>query len=53
MRAAAERASLDRLAPGVVLLPGVLIVEFRHPIELLEKLYWLAQAITRRSSISI
>jgi hypothetical protein len=27
-------------------LPGVLSIEFRHPIELLEKLYWLAQAIS-------
>src|SRR5450756_156741 len=46
VRAAAARASLDRLAPGVLLLPGVLSIEFRHPIELLEKLYWLAQAIS-------
>src|SRR5665811_871506 len=46
VRAAAARASLDRLAPGVVLLPGILTIEFRHPIELLEKLYWLAQAIS-------
>lgn len=46
VRAAAARASLDRLAPGVVLLPGILSIEFRHPIELLEKLYGLAQAIT-------
>ena len=45
VRAAAARASLDRLAPGVLLLPGVLSIEFRNPIELLEKLYWLAQAI--------
>src|SRR5450759_3293235 len=45
VRAAAARASLDRLAPGVVLLPGILTIEFRHPIELLEKLYGLAQAI--------
>ena len=44
--AAAARASLDRLAPGVLLLPGILSIEFRHPIELLEKLYGLAQAIT-------
>jgi hypothetical protein len=46
VRAATARASLDRLAPGVVLLPGILSIEFRHPIELLEKLYGLAQAIT-------
>ena len=45
VRAAAARASLDRLAPGVLLLPGMLTIEFRHPIELLEKLYGLAQTI--------
>ena len=45
VRAAVARASLDRLAPGVLLLPGILSVEFQHPVELLEKLYWLAQAI--------
>jgi hypothetical protein len=45
VRATAVRASLDRLAPGVLLLPGMLTIEFRHPIELLEKLYGLAQAI--------
>jgi hypothetical protein len=45
VRAAAARASLDQLAPGVVLLPGILTIEFRHPIELLQKLYGLAQAI--------
>jgi len=45
VRAVAAKASLDRLAPGVVLLPGMLTIEFRHPIELLEKLYGLAQAI--------
>src|ERR1022692_2986184 len=46
VRAAAARASLDRLAPGVLLMPGMLSIEFRHPIELLEKLYGLAQAIS-------
>jgi hypothetical protein len=46
VRAAAARASLDRLAPGVLLLPGMLSIEFRHPVELLEKLYGLAQAIS-------
>jgi hypothetical protein len=46
VRAAAARASLDRLAPGVLLMPGMLSIEFRHPIELLEKLYELAQAIS-------
>ena len=45
VRVAAVRPSLDRLAPGVLLLPGVLTIEFQHPVELLEKLYWLAQAI--------
>src|SRR5664279_3607452 len=45
VHAAAARPSLDRLAPGVLLLPGILSIEFRHPIELLEKLYGLAQAI--------
>src|SRR5450755_412404 len=46
VRATVARASLDRLAPGVLLVPGILSIEFRHPIELLEKLYGLAQAIT-------
>jgi hypothetical protein len=46
VRAAAVRASLDRLAPGVLLMPGMLSIEFRHPVELLEKLYGLAQAIS-------
>jgi hypothetical protein len=45
VRAAAVRPSLNRLAPGVLLLPGVLTIEFQHPVELLERLYWLAQAI--------
>jgi hypothetical protein len=27
-------------------MPGMLSIEFRHPIELLEKLYGLAQAIS-------
>jgi hypothetical protein len=46
VHAAAMRPSLDRLAPGVLLMPGMLSIEFRHPIELLEKLYGLAQAIS-------
>ena len=46
VHAAAVRPSLDRLAPGVFLIPGMLSIEFRHPIELLEKLYSLAQAIS-------
>jgi hypothetical protein len=49
VHAAAMRPSLDRLAPGVILLPGMLSIEFRHPIELLEKLYGLAQAISHAS----
>ena len=46
VHAAAVRPSLDRLAPGVLLMPGMLSIEFRHRVELLEKLYWLAQAIS-------
>ena len=46
VRAAAAWASLDRLAPGVLLMPGMLSIEFRHPVELLEKLYGLALAIS-------
>src|ERR1039457_2556469 len=46
VRAAAARASLDRLAPGVLLMPGMLSIEFRRPVELLEKLYGLAQSIS-------
>jgi len=46
VRAAAARPSLDRLAPGVLLLPGVLTIEFQHPVELLEKLFGLGQAIS-------
>ena len=46
VRASAARPSLDRLAPGVLLMPGMLSIEFRHPVELLEKLYGLAQAIS-------
>src|SRR5450759_5231130 len=45
VHASAVRPILDRLAPGVFLIPGMLSIEFRHPIELLEKLYGLAQAI--------
>src|ERR1035437_4891889 len=45
VHAEAVRPSLDRLAPGVFLMPGMLSIEFRHPIALLEKLYGLAQAI--------
>ncbi len=46
VHAAAVRPSLDRLAPGVLLTPGTLTIEFQRPIELLERLYWLAQAIS-------
>jgi hypothetical protein len=43
---AKSRPSLDRLAPGVHLAPGMLSIEFLQPVDLLEKLYGLAQAIT-------
>ena len=46
VRPATLRPSLDRLAPGVHLTPGMLSIEFLQPIELLEKFYGLAQAIT-------
>jgi len=46
VRPATARPSLDRLAPGVHLAPGVLSIEFVQPVDLLEKLYGLAQAIT-------
>jgi len=46
VRAAVVRPCLDRLAPGVLRMPGMLSIECRHPIELLEKLYGLAQAIS-------
>ena len=45
VRPVMSRPSLDRLAPGVRLTRGLLCVEFRHPIELLEQLYDLAQAL--------
>src|ERR1035437_10885696 len=45
VRAAAVRPRLDRLAPGVLLLPGILSIEFRHPIALLAPLSWLAPAL--------
>jgi len=45
VRPATSRPSLNRLAPGVHLAPGVLSIEFVQPIDLLEKLYGLAQAI--------
>jgi len=45
VRPAKSRPGLDRLAPGVHLAPGVLSIEFVQPIDLLEKLYSLAQAI--------
>src|ERR1022692_4934226 len=38
VRAAAVRPSLDRLAPGVLLLPGILSFQFWHPLESLEKI---------------
>jgi hypothetical protein len=46
VRPAALRPSLDRLARGIHLAPGMLSIEFLQPIDLLEKLYGLAQAIT-------
>jgi hypothetical protein len=46
VHAAAMRPSLDQLSPGVLLLPGTLTIEFQRPIQLLERLYWLAQAIS-------
>jgi hypothetical protein len=46
VRPAKSRPSLDRLAPGVHLAPGMLSIEFLQPIDLLEKLHGLAQAIT-------
>jgi hypothetical protein len=46
VRPATSRPSLDRLAPGVHLTPGMLSIEFLQPIDLLEKLYGMAQAIT-------
>ena len=46
VRPAKSRPSLDRLVPGVHLAPGMLPIEFLQPIDLLEKLYGLAQAIT-------
>jgi hypothetical protein len=50
VHAAAVPPSLDRLAPGVLLLPGILTIEFQHPVELLEKLYHGPLAMTLRSS---
>src|ERR1035441_6709897 len=46
VRPAKSRPNLDRLAPGVHLAPAMLSIEFLQPIDLLEKLYGLAQAIT-------
>jgi hypothetical protein len=46
VRPAKSRPSLDRLGPGVHLAPGMLSIEFLQPLDLLEKLYGLAQAIT-------
>ena len=40
------RFTLDGLGPGVRLTPGMLSVEFGRPLELLQKLYALAQAIS-------
>jgi len=45
VRDANARCTLSGLGPGVRLTPGMLCVEFAQPLELLEKLYTLAQAI--------
>jgi hypothetical protein len=45
VRDANARFTLSGLGPGVRLTPGMLCVEFVQPLELLEKLYTLAQAI--------
>ncbi|MGD0498608.1 MAG: hypothetical protein ABSC23_09260 [Bryobacteraceae bacterium] len=46
MRDATARFTLNDLGPGVRLTPGMLCVfEFGQPVELLQKLYALAQAI--------
>lgn len=42
---ATARFTLDTLGPGVRLTPGMLSIEFGQPVELLQKLYALAQAI--------
>ena len=42
---AVTRFSLDSLGPGVRLGPGMLCVEFGQPVELLQKLHTLSQAI--------
>jgi len=47
VRAAAGRPSLERLAPGIRLTRDLLCIEFRNPVELLEKLYGLAQALAQ------
>jgi hypothetical protein len=39
------RFTLDGIGPGVRLTPGMLCVEFGQPVELLQKLYALAQSI--------
>ena len=42
---AETRFTLDSLGPGVRLTPGMLSIEFGQPVELLQKLHTLAQAI--------
>jgi hypothetical protein len=44
---AETRFTLDSLGPGVRLTPGMLCIEFGQPVELLQKLHTLAQAIAR------
>ena len=42
----AARETLDHLPVGIILAPGLLRIEFAKSLELLEKLFQLAQAIT-------
>ena len=44
---AKARFTLNGLGPGVRLTAGMLCVEFGQPLELLQKLYTLAQAIAQ------
>jgi hypothetical protein len=42
----AAKETLDPLPAGIALAPGMLQIEFDKPLELLEKLFGLAQAIS-------
>ncbi len=44
---AAALATMKQLGPGVRLTPGMSSVEFGQPVELLQKLYTLSQAIAQ------